>query len=94
MNVVLRAANIPDSAVVTLNGTVTSAAATEALQLITGFTDASTPNCGWIYDGKLLDVLFAICLALRCWAAAGMTRQGSCGHRPRAAMISGCLRVQ
>lgn len=45
------AAKIPDPAVVTLNGTVASAAATEVLQLVTGFAGESAPNCGWIYDG-------------------------------------------
>jgi hypothetical protein len=37
--------------VVTLNGTVASAAATEVLHLVTGFAGDSAPNCGWIYDG-------------------------------------------
>lgn len=45
------AAKIPEPAVVTLNGTVASAAATEVLQLVTGFAGESVPNCGWIYDG-------------------------------------------
>lgn len=44
-------ARIPDPAVVTLNGIVASMAATEVLQLLTGFAGASAPNCGWIYDG-------------------------------------------
>lgn len=42
---------IPDPAVVTLNGTMASVAATEVLQLATGFAGDSSPNCGWIYDG-------------------------------------------
>ena len=41
----------PDPAVVTLNGIVASAAATEVLQQLTGFAGDSAPNCGWIYDG-------------------------------------------
>ena len=45
------AAKIPDPAVVTLNGIVASAAATEVLQLLTGFAGNYAPNCGWIYDG-------------------------------------------
>jgi hypothetical protein len=45
------AAKIPDPAVVTLNGTVASAAATEVLQLVTGFAGDSDPNCHWINDG-------------------------------------------
>jgi molybdopterin/thiamine biosynthesis adenylyltransferase len=45
------AARIPHPAVVTLNGIVASAAATEVLQQLTGFAGASAPNCGWIYDG-------------------------------------------
>lgn len=45
------AAGIPDPAVVTLNGIVASAAATEVLQQLTGFAASSAPNCGWIYDG-------------------------------------------
>ena len=45
------AARVPDPAVVTLNGIVASAAATEVLQQLTGFAGASSPNCGWIYDG-------------------------------------------
>ena len=45
------ASKIPDPAVVTLNGTVASAAATEVLQLVTGFAGHRAPNCGWIYDG-------------------------------------------
>ena len=44
-------AGIPDPAVVTLNGIVASAAATEVLQQLTGFAATSSPNCGWIYDG-------------------------------------------
>lgn len=44
-------AHIADPAVVTLNGVVASIAATEVLQLLTGFAGASAPNCGWIYDG-------------------------------------------
>jgi molybdopterin/thiamine biosynthesis adenylyltransferase len=44
-------ARIPDPAVVTLNGIVASAAATEVLQQLTGFAGTSSPNCGWIYDG-------------------------------------------
>jgi molybdopterin-synthase adenylyltransferase len=47
------AARIPDPAVVTLNGIVASAAATEVLQQLTGFAGASAPNCGWIYDGLI-----------------------------------------
>jgi len=42
---------VPDPAVVTLNGVVASLAATEVLQLVTGFAGAYAPNCGWIYDG-------------------------------------------
>jgi molybdopterin-synthase adenylyltransferase len=45
------AAQIPDPAVVTLNGIAASAAATEVLQQLTGFAGDSAPNCGWIYDG-------------------------------------------
>jgi molybdopterin-synthase adenylyltransferase len=45
------AARVPDPAVVTLNGIVASAAATEVLQQLTGFAGTSSPNCGWIYDG-------------------------------------------
>ena len=45
------AAKLPDPAMVTLNGTVASAAATEILQLLTGFAASNAPNCGWIYDG-------------------------------------------
>lgn len=44
-------ARIPDPAVVTLNGIVASIAATEVLQLITGFAGGRGPNGGWIYDG-------------------------------------------
>ncbi len=44
-------ARIPDPAVVTLNGIVASTAATEVLQLLTGFAGDNAPNCGWIYDG-------------------------------------------
>lgn len=44
-------AGIPDPAVVTLNGIVASVAATEVLQIITGFARETSPNCGWIYDG-------------------------------------------
>ena len=44
-------AGLPDPAVVTLNGIVASTAATEVLQLVTGFAGQSAPNCGWIYDG-------------------------------------------
>jgi hypothetical protein len=44
-------ARSPDPAVVTLNGIVASTAATEVLQLLTGFAGDSAPNCGWIYDG-------------------------------------------
>jgi hypothetical protein len=44
-------AKIPDAAVVTLNGIIASAAATEIPQLVTGFADDGAPNCGWIYDG-------------------------------------------
>jgi hypothetical protein len=43
-------ADIPNPAVVTLNGIVASIAATEVLQQCTGFAPDS-PNCGWIYDG-------------------------------------------
>jgi molybdopterin-synthase adenylyltransferase len=42
---------IPDPAVVTLNGVVASIAATEILQLLTGFASGKGPNAGWIYDG-------------------------------------------
>jgi molybdopterin-synthase adenylyltransferase len=42
--------DIPDPAVVTLNGIVASIAATEVLQQCTGFAPDS-PNCGWIFDG-------------------------------------------
>jgi molybdopterin-synthase adenylyltransferase len=42
---------IPDPAVVTLNGIMASVAATEVLQLATGFAGDASPNCGWIYDG-------------------------------------------
>jgi len=42
---------IPDPAVVTLNGVVASIAATEVLQLLTGFASGAGPNAGWIYDG-------------------------------------------
>jgi hypothetical protein len=42
---------LPDPAVVTLNGLVASLAATEVLQLVTGFGGTHAPNCGWIYDG-------------------------------------------
>jgi hypothetical protein len=42
---------IPDPAVVTLNGIVATVAATEVLQLVTGFASTSAPNCGWTYDG-------------------------------------------
>jgi len=45
------AARIPDPAVVTLNGIVASAAATEVLQQLTGFAGTSSPNCGWTYHG-------------------------------------------
>jgi molybdopterin/thiamine biosynthesis adenylyltransferase len=45
------AARVPDPAVVTLNGIVASIAATEVLQLLTGFAGADAPNCGWMYDG-------------------------------------------
>jgi molybdopterin/thiamine biosynthesis adenylyltransferase len=45
------AAQIPDPAVVTLNGIVASAATTEVLQQLTGFAGDSAPNCGLIYDG-------------------------------------------
>lgn len=45
------AARIPDPAVVTLNGIVASIAATEVLQFLTGFAGASSPSCGWMYDG-------------------------------------------
>ena len=41
----------PDPAVVTLNGILASIAATEVLQLLTGFAGGKGPNCGWIYDG-------------------------------------------
>jgi molybdopterin/thiamine biosynthesis adenylyltransferase len=44
-------ARVPDPAVVTLNGIVASMAATEVLQLLTGFAGANAPNCGWMYDG-------------------------------------------
>jgi molybdopterin-synthase adenylyltransferase len=44
-------AGLPDPAVVTLNGIVASTAATEVLQLLTGYAGDSAPNCGWIYDG-------------------------------------------
>jgi molybdopterin/thiamine biosynthesis adenylyltransferase len=42
---------VPDPAVVTLNGVVASLAATELLQLVTGFGGDDPPNCGWIFDG-------------------------------------------
>jgi molybdopterin-synthase adenylyltransferase len=42
---------LPDPAVVTLNGVVASIAATEVLQLMTGFAGGTSPNCGWLYDG-------------------------------------------
>jgi molybdopterin/thiamine biosynthesis adenylyltransferase len=45
------AAHVPSPAVVTLNGIVASTAATEVLQLFTGFAQSSSPNCGWMYDG-------------------------------------------
>jgi len=45
------AARVPDPAVVTLNGIIASAATTEVLQQLTGFAAATSPNCGWIYDG-------------------------------------------
>ena len=45
------AARVPDPAVVTLNGIVASTAATEVLQLLTGFAGVTSPNSGWIYDG-------------------------------------------
>lgn len=45
------AARIPDPTLVTLNGIVGSAAATEVLQQPTAFATASSPNCGCIYDG-------------------------------------------
>lgn len=45
------AARVPDPAVVTLNGIVASIAATEVLQLLTGFAGTDAPNCGWIYNG-------------------------------------------
>jgi molybdopterin-synthase adenylyltransferase len=44
-------ARVPDPAVVTLNGIVASIAATEVLQLLTGFAEGDGPNCGWMYDG-------------------------------------------
>jgi|GEM_PF-5895559 len=44
-------ARVQDPAVVTLNGIVASMAATEVLQLLTGFAGADAPNCGWMYDG-------------------------------------------
>jgi molybdopterin/thiamine biosynthesis adenylyltransferase len=44
-------AGTPDPAVVTLNGIVASIAATEVLQLFTGFAGVAGPNGGWIYDG-------------------------------------------
>jgi molybdopterin/thiamine biosynthesis adenylyltransferase len=43
--------DIPDPAVVTLNGVVASMGATEVLQIVTGFADGAGPNCGWIFDG-------------------------------------------
>jgi hypothetical protein len=42
---------LPDPAVVTLNGVVASLAATEVIQLVTGFAGPHGPNCGWIFDG-------------------------------------------
>ena len=42
---------LPDPAVITLNGVVVSIAATEVLQILTGFAGLESPNCGWIYDG-------------------------------------------
>lgn len=44
-------ARVPDPAVVTLNGIVASIAATEVLQVLTGFAGHNSPNCGWLYDG-------------------------------------------
>ena len=38
---------IPNPAVVTLNGIVASIAATEVLQILTGFAGPRSPNCGW-----------------------------------------------
>lgn len=46
-------AQIPDPAIVTLNGIISSIATTEVLQLLTGFAGHNAPNCGWIYDGLL-----------------------------------------
>jgi molybdopterin/thiamine biosynthesis adenylyltransferase len=42
---------IRNPAVVTLNGIVASIAATEVLQILTGFAGPRSPNCGWLYDG-------------------------------------------
>jgi hypothetical protein len=47
----LDAAPLPDPAIITLNGVVASIAATEVLQILTGFAGRESPNCGWIYDG-------------------------------------------
>src|SRR6202011_4253656 len=46
------AARIPDPAVVTLNGIVASAAATEVLQQLTRFAAANSPHLRWIYDAR------------------------------------------
>lgn len=45
--------HLPDPAVVTLNGVIASLAATEVLQLVTGFAGPTSPNCGWIFDGVI-----------------------------------------
>jgi molybdopterin/thiamine biosynthesis adenylyltransferase/proteasome lid subunit RPN8/RPN11 len=42
---------VPDPALITLNAVAASIAATEVLQILTGFAGSRSPNCGWIYDG-------------------------------------------
>jgi molybdopterin/thiamine biosynthesis adenylyltransferase len=69
---------IPDPAVVTLNGIMASVAATEVLQLATGFAGDASPNCGWIYDGLTGSVErvvkdFRACSACRSERALGDT---------------------
>ncbi len=44
-------ARLPDPAVVTLNGVVASLAASDVLQLATGFAERESPNAGWLFDG-------------------------------------------
>jgi hypothetical protein len=58
---------------VTLNGTVASAAATEVLQLVTGFAGDHTPNCGWLYDG-LAGITEPVRKDTRAWAACQYER--------------------